>query len=117
MEWEKNPEGRDRDQETTKWVLRLMLPANPVPWKTNPKKIKKKKYQMAEKVPNGRESVLVNSLTPRVDHAVPITLPRATEGEEKDDEQEEEETDLDILMSLMEQQDSNVTGLPVFKLF
>ena len=67
-----------------------------------------------EKVPNGRESVHVHSLTPRVDHAVPITLPRPTDVEEKDDE---EETNLDILMSLMEQQDSNVTGLPVFKLF
>ena len=49
VEWEKNPEGRDRDQETTKWVLRLMLPANPVPWKTNPKKIKKKSTKWQRK--------------------------------------------------------------------
>ena len=43
VEWKKDTEERDRDQETVKRVLRLMLPANPVPWKTNPKKIKKKK--------------------------------------------------------------------------
>ena len=69
-------------------------PGKPSPMENQPQENRK------EKVPNGRESALVHSLTPRVDHTVPITLPRATESEEKEDqeEEEEEETDLDILI-------------------
>ena len=105
MEWGKDPEERDRDCRRQLEVG----PAPDAPGKPNPMEYQPQENRN-EKVPNGSESVLVHSLTPRVHHAVPITLPRATESEEKEDqeEEEEEETDLDILMYGIDSGDSDI---------